>query len=273
MVFEKLLEEQQSMEQSKNSQIKQPTDREAILYICHGSRLKQAQEQAIAFVQSLMSEKLAPIQEYCFLELAHPIIEEAFRACVEKGATKIIAIPLLLLTAAHAKEDIPNELISIKKQYPDVNVAYGQPIGVHPSISAILHERIMETKQSISSDSMVLLVGRGSSDPEVKHDLSQIAQSLKQYLQIDRVDTSFLVAAKPSLDEALQIVQDTKYKKVFVIPYLLFTGVLMNKIAKMIRHHNEQTDQEYILCKYLGYHPFLNKIIKDRIMDAKKLPE
>ncbi len=273
MVFEKLLEEQQSLEQSKYSQVIQPTDREAILYICHGSRLKQAQEQATAFVQALMSEKLAPIQEYCFLELAQPTIEEAFRACVEKGATKIIAIPLLLLTAAHAKEDIPNELIAIKKKYPNIHVAYGQPIGVHRSISTILHERIIETKHSFSSDSMVLLIGRGSSDPEVKQDLSQIAQLLKQHLQIDRVDISFLVAAKPSLKEALHIVQDTHYKKVFVIPYLLFTGVLMNKIDKIIREHNEQTDQDIILCKYLGYHPILTKIIKDRVIEAQKLPE
>ena len=39
----------------------------AILYICHGSRLKAAKEEAVAFITSCMNHVEASIQEICFL--------------------------------------------------------------------------------------------------------------------------------------------------------------------------------------------------------------
>ncbi|MGJ7919816.1 sirohydrochlorin chelatase [Neobacillus sp. LXY-4] len=238
----------------------------AVLYICHGSRLKQAQEQAIAFIQTCMSERLAPIQEYCFLELAEPSIEAAFKVCVEKGAKKIIVVPVLLLAAAHAKEDIPKELARLKQNYPEIKLIIEEPIGVHPSIPEILKERIEETNKGLPTDSMVLLVGRGSSDPDVRNDLGKIAEMLKATLNNKKVDTSFLVAASPSFEEALQMAKQSRYKKVFVIPYLLFTGILMKKIEKIIKEHKEKSLQEIILCRYLGYHPLLKNILKERVI-------
>lgn len=76
----------------------------AVLYICHGSRLKTAKEEAIQFITSCMSRIEATIQEVCFLELANPSIEDGFRTCVKRGATEIIAIPVFLLAAGHVKK-------------------------------------------------------------------------------------------------------------------------------------------------------------------------
>lgn len=59
----------------------------AILYICHGSRLRAAKEEAIQFITTCMSRIEAAIQEFCFLELANPSIEEGFRTCAKRGAT------------------------------------------------------------------------------------------------------------------------------------------------------------------------------------------
>ncbi|MEM5594965.1 CbiX/SirB N-terminal domain-containing protein [Niallia circulans] len=78
---------------------------EAILYICHGSRVKEASEQAVSFIEKCMKiNGFKGIQEYSFLELSDPSIEEGFQKCVEKGASTIYIIPVLLLTAAHAKK-------------------------------------------------------------------------------------------------------------------------------------------------------------------------
>lgn len=38
----------------------------AVLYICHGSRLQAAKEEAVTFVSSCMKRVSAPIQELCF---------------------------------------------------------------------------------------------------------------------------------------------------------------------------------------------------------------
>ncbi|WP_409299926.1 sirohydrochlorin chelatase [Peribacillus sp. SCS-155] len=241
---------------------------EAVLYVLHGSRVKLACEQAISFIETCMEEIPVAIQEYCFLELADPTIEEAYARCVERGAATIIVIPVLLLTAVHAKEDIPNELARVSKQFPNVEMRYSRPIGVHGNMVEILMERLSETGKLIDKDSMVLLIGRGSSDPDVKRDLTTIAGFLKERAGIGRVDTCYLTAAKPGLEEALEIVKQSKYKKIYVVPYLLFTGILMNTIQKTIRKSLADQDKEFILCQYLGYHPLINSVLRQRVIEA-----
>ncbi|MFZ3198227.1 MAG: CbiX/SirB N-terminal domain-containing protein, partial [Bacillus mycoides] len=94
----------------------------AVIYICHGSRLKAAKEEAVAFITSCMNRVEANIQEICFLELANPSIEEGFRTCVKRGATEIVAIPVFLLAAGHVKKDIPFELRKLNEEYPDIKI-------------------------------------------------------------------------------------------------------------------------------------------------------
>jgi sirohydrochlorin ferrochelatase len=244
---------------------------EAILYIFHGSRIKDAQEEARAFIQSCIAEIPVTIQEYCFLELANPTIEETFLKCIEKGADKIVAIPVLLLTAAHAKEDIPAELNRLKRRFPHVKLSYGKPIGVHQDIIEILIERMHETEQEFSSDSMVLLVGRGSSDPEVKIDLGRIGELLKERTGIKRVDTCFLAAANPSFEEAIGNCWGSSVNKIFIIPYLLFTGILMKKLEKITQTNQDNLSKEIVLCNHLGYHPMLKNILQQRVHEAINL--
>jgi sirohydrochlorin ferrochelatase len=235
----------------------------AVIYICHGSRVATGREQAAAFIKKCMNRVKVPIQEYCFLELASPTIEDAFISCINKGATNIAVIPVLLLTAAHAKKDIPNELGRLSSQFPDVQVKYGSPIGVNPKMVEALKDRINEIGEAITENSMVLLVGRGSSDPDVKRDLNNLASLLRENTDIGKVDTCFLTAAAPSLEEGLQSASEGNFEKVFVIPYLLFTGVLMKHINKVIETH--QFSRKFYLCNYLGYHSVIEEILVEKV--------
>ncbi|MGE7120784.1 sirohydrochlorin chelatase [Peribacillus sp. NPDC046944] len=240
---------------------------EAILYICHGSRVKEASAQAIDFIRICMKRHPNVIQEYCFLELESPTIEEAYAACVYRGATKIKAIPILLLTAAHGKHDIPQVLRKMKNQFPDVEMKYGRPIGVSERMVDILEERLVETKEKITENSLVLLVGRGSSDPDVKRDLGHIANSLQNRIPNTRVKDCYLTAASPSFGEALLKANSTPVNQIFVIPYLLFTGLLMQSMERAISEVQRNSDKKFVLCPYLGYHPKIEQAISDRIQE------
>lgn len=235
----------------------------AILYICHGSRVPAAREQAASFIRKCMDHHLAPIQEYCFLELAEPTIEQAFVNCINKGASQIIVMPVLLLSASHAKADIPNELARLSAIYPDTKVLYSEPIGVDANIVTPIMERIKETGELISPKSMALLVGRGSSDPDVKRDLTRIAGLLTELTEIKHVETCFLHAASPSLEEGLKSAGESGYEKVFIVPYLLFTGLLMKRLKKDISMH--PYSRKFYLCGYLGYHPSIKDILIEKI--------
>jgi len=72
-----------------------------VLYVSHGSRIKEATDEAISFIESVKQSIDIPLQEICFLELAQPDIQQGVEKLIAKGATEISVIPVLLLSAGH----------------------------------------------------------------------------------------------------------------------------------------------------------------------------
>ncbi|RAT06074.1 cobalamin biosynthesis protein CbiX, partial [Bacillus cereus] len=175
----------------------------AILYICHGSRLKAAKEEAVAFITSCMNRVEASIQEICFLELASPTIDEGFRTCVKRGATEIIVIPVFLLAAGHVKKDIPFELEKLTNQFLNVKVTYGNPFGVSETLVKSVYSG-SGIEQEDKNEVTLLLVARGSSDPEVLKDINWIASLFQTEEKIKKVEVCYLAAAEPKFEEKLK---------------------------------------------------------------------
>ncbi|HEU5138496.1 MAG TPA: sirohydrochlorin chelatase [Bacillales bacterium] len=237
---------------------------QAVLFVGHGSRVKAGSRQAADFIRKCMDEIDVPIREFCFLELAEPSIEEGMARCVEKGATRIAVLPLLLLTAGHAKKDIPAKLTEVRQYYPYITIDYGNPLGVHNAIIDILLERIHE-QAPIADDASVLIVGRGSSDPGIKTDFTNIVRLLKERHPFHKVETAYLAAAEPRFEKGLEDMRTTDSSQIFVVPYLLFTGVLMKEMKKQIMEMNAGGESRFILCDSLGYHPNLKKVVLERV--------
>jgi sirohydrochlorin ferrochelatase len=237
---------------------------EAVLYVSHGSRVPRARQEAAAFVEKCKRSIDVPIQELCFLELVEPDIITGIDICVQKGATRIIVLPLLLLSAGHAKHDIPEALRQAKQRHPHVEIVCGKPFGVHETMIDIVIARIHEQGVPLDGKSMILLIGRGSSDPDTKRDIEKIAKRLQSKTDVPCVDVCFLAAIRPTLEEGLDKASRSSYKNIFVVPYLLFTGVLMKTIERKL-HSFQSPHQQWILCHYLGYHPFLQQLVKKNI--------
>ncbi|MGR3777524.1 sirohydrochlorin chelatase [Bacillus paramycoides] len=216
----------------------------AVLYICHGSRLKAAKEEAIQFITSCMSRVEANIQEVCFLELASPSIDEGFRTCVKRGATEIVAIPVFLLAAGHVKEDIPLELRKLNEQYPNIKIVYGNPFGVSEVLVKAVYNGM-----GIKEEVTLLLVVRGSSDPQTLQDIKWISSLFQKEKNIIKVEVCYLAAAEPKFDEKLKEIVEQKERNIVVLPYLLFTGLLMKHIEKEVRQYESE---EIKTSPYLG---------------------
>lgn len=254
---------------------------EAVLYVGHGSRMKAGAEEAKRFVRQVMKKVSAPIQELCFLELTAPDIMQGIERCIERGATSIAIVPLLLLTAVHAKEDIPNEIAEARHRYPDVRFSYGRTLGVHPDIVEALYDRITAhhppTSSSISSaipssihsDAKVIIVGRGSSDADVKKDLLHMASMLQQRYAFQSVDVCFLYGAEPSYSDVMTELETAQDKHIYIVPYLLFTGLLLKGIEKRVAAHRLiRSDQLIVLCEALGYHQAIENVLIQRVNEV-----
>lgn len=116
-------------------------------------------------------------------------------------------------------------------------------------------------------DVSILLVGRGSSDPDNTSDLMKIARLVWEFTPVNDVDVCFIAATRPNVNEGFARMDRLPNKIVYVVPYLLFTGVLMKGLQKQINEWSEQTDKQFILCDYLGFDDQLISVLSRRVQE------
>lgn len=245
---------------------------DAILFVGHGSRDPQGNEEIAAFVEQVKERIGVPIIETCFLEFAAPDIAQGLAACVERGATKVAVIPMMLLPAGHSKLHIPAALDVARKQYPHVQFIYGRPIGMHEEVLNIIEERMVETgfdPAQQADDTAVLLVGRGSSDPDANSEVYKLSRLLWERLHVKWVETCFIGVTDPNVEEGITRCLALGAKRVILVPYLLFTGILMKRMeAKLDAFRMQYTDREFVMTAYFGFHEGLKTIFEERAAEA-----
>lgn len=241
---------------------------EAILYICHGSRVQSAVHSAINFVKKVQNQIDCPIQEISFIELVEPSIHEGLHNCIQRGATSITVLPVLLLSANHAKIDIPEDIATFQKRFPTVDISIGNPIGVHQNMIELVKKRIYEKTKHVNPDSKILLVGRGSSDILTQNDFFNIAKLLE--IKIKRtVIPTYMAVSKPSIHDVWARLLTEKNCPIIVVPYLFFSGTLMNELEEKISSLPKTHRHNWILCETLGYDYLIASIFQERLLETK----
>nr|WP_295970002.1 sirohydrochlorin chelatase [uncultured Bacillus sp.] len=245
----------------------------AVLFVGHGSRLESGNEEVRRFVEKMIPA-LEPdlIVETCFLEFGLPSISQGIENCAAKGASEVIVIPIILLHAGHSKLHIPAEILAARDKYPNVEFIYGQTIGVHPKALEIMMDRLAETGFNPNAEypeTAILLIGRGGSDAEANSDFYKITRLLWEILNVRWVESAFMGVTLPLVDEGIERCIRLGAKKVVMLPYFLFTGILMERMEKMLERYQKQfPEHEFVLAKYFGYHPKLQSILKERVTEA-----
>lgn len=247
---------------------------DGVLYIGHGSRINAGNKQFLVFINKIMEMLPVSIKEVAFIELTKPTILEGIKSCVEQGATRIFVQPVLLLEAGHAKKDIPDEIKKAKDLYPEIQFIYGSPIGVDDRMVDIVFDRLQEKGfQKETNDkarASVLLVGRGSSDMEAKADFEGIAGKLKEKLGLKQVTPCYLAATTPLFEDGLQQILEEDNEVIYVMPYLLFTGVLMKRMGRAIIDLQTTEHKQVHLCNFLGYHEQVRNLIYAKTIELMK---
>jgi sirohydrochlorin ferrochelatase len=232
----------------------------AILYICHGTRSRKGADEARAFLNRVMERIDIPIQEYSFLELTDPLIEEGFRKCVERGATEVVVVPIFLLAAGHIKEDIPNALTVLQEQYPNVKIDVRNPFGVQDEILEAIAELVSIEAGGVTETDSILIVGRGSSDPDLHVSFNKITEGMKKRLRTDRVSVCYMAAAEPSFRQGFETALQNTVGRVIIVPYLLFSGLLLNEINQKAKN-----DEKIIVTGPLTRHRVIEDLVLRKI--------
>ncbi|ASK62178.1 sirohydrochlorin chelatase [Virgibacillus phasianinus] len=240
---------------------------QGILYVSHGSRIPAATTEAISCITSVQERVDVPLQEICFLELTDPTVEQGIDTLVSRGASRIAIVPVLLLSAGHYFNDIPEEVNRAKAKHSHIAFTYGEPLGMQDRFIDVLAERIKETKVPPKPDAKLLLVGRGSRNPQTRKVIENIGQKLRERTNFSSVDVCFLAACNPPFEQTLQSTLKEECSQVFIVPYLWFTGVLVNFIKAKVTEASK-LNKEIVLCTQLGNHPTMRAALKERVYES-----
>jgi sirohydrochlorin cobaltochelatase len=223
----------------------------ALLIVGHGSRDPRGAEEFQELVSLVRARAPMPV-EGGFIELSRPPISECVNNLRERGAREVSAVPLMLLAAGHAKDDVPATLVREKVTHPDLDFHYGRALGIRPELLELMDERISAVvPEEEKEGTAVLIVGRGSSDPDANSDLAKMARLFFEGRPYPLVETAFVSLAPPSVTEALERCRRLGAGHVAVFSYFLFTGVLEERIRVQSRNFAE--DNPEMEVRYAGY--------------------
>jgi len=127
--------------------IKESEEDMAVVLIGHGSKMAYNKELLEGLQRLMELRGVFKDVRVAFLQLNSPSIEEVVRELAKGGIKKIVALPVFLADGTHTTEDIPETLkITFEGEWAelgrDVELIYGEPIGVDERIVDILLDRI-----------------------------------------------------------------------------------------------------------------------------------
>jgi len=210
-----------------------------LLLVGHGTRSDAGVAEFTRLVGRVraLGRAEVPAVDGGFIELAGPSVTEVVGR-MDPGTRPwhLVAVPLVLTAAGHGKGDIPASLARELVRHPGLTYRYGRPLGPHPVLQEILDTRITAALPGAPrAGTHVVLVGRGSTDPDANAEVAKVARLLWEGRGYDAVEFAFVSLTGPSVTEALERVAVLGARRVVVAPYFLFPGVLPDRVGAQSR--------------------------------------
>jgi sirohydrochlorin ferrochelatase len=240
--------------------------RPALLVIAHGSR----DPRHAATVRALVARagRLRPgiTSETAFIDFTQPSVPEALARLTAGGAREVVALPLLLTRAFHAKSDIPALLEAARRALPvrPPRVRLARVLGPSPLLTAALERRLAEAGagRAARASTAVVLASAGSGDPEAGAVLDGLAREWRS-AGWGAVRLAYASARGPRTEEAVRELRAAGWARIAVAPYVLAPGFLPDRIA-----HGARAAGADVLAATLGAAPEVARLLVRRYEDA-----
>ncbi len=243
----------------------------AILLCGHGSRDVQAISEFEALAGHISRHLPERRVAHGFLEFARPTIGERLDELRTAGASDVLAVPGMLFAAGHAKNDIPSVLNNYAARHDGFSIRYGRELAVDLKLLSAARERIAGAEagagEGISrADTLLVVVGRGTNDPDANSNVSKVARMLWEGMDFGWAEACYSGVTQPLVADALSRVVRLGFRRIIVFPYFLFTGVLVKRIYSAADALAEQhPDVEIVKAGYLNDHPLVIDSFLERL--------
>jgi sirohydrochlorin cobaltochelatase len=208
-----------------------------------------------------------------FLEFARPIIRDGLDELRGKGVERILAVPGMLFAAGHVKNDIPSVLNEYMARHPQVRIEYGRDLDIDARLLRAAAARIEQTERISSrrvprDDTLLVVVGRGTSDPDANSNIAKVARMLWEGMGFGWCEVCYSGVTFPLVAPGLEHAVKLGYRRVVVFPYFLFTGVLVKRIYAIVDEMAARHPEiEFLKAPYLNDHPLVLDAFAERVQE------
>ncbi|MFJ6081293.1 sirohydrochlorin chelatase [Streptomyces sp. NPDC092369] len=233
-----------------------------LLVIAHGSRDPRHAATVHALVRRVRAARPGVRVETGFLDFNIPSVQGVLESLDAEGVRDVVALPLLLTRAFHAKSDIPAVLGSAPAR---LRIRQAEVLGPSPLLLAALERRLYEAGLTPAdrSSTGVVLASAGSSDPEAIAVIADIAREWRD-TGWRAVRPAFASASLPRTEDAVRELRASGCARVAVAPYVLAPGFLPDRIARGAAEAD-------VLADVLGPAPEVARVLLERY-DAARVP-
>ncbi len=243
--------------------------KETILLVGHGSRDPNGNTEIEQFSEQWRAQHPEWNIEVCYIEFADMLLDEGFDNAAKK-ASRVLVIPLILNAAGHVKMEIPEHLEKARQRHPEVEFIYGKNLGISTALLTAVKRQLVQVMGSLSmpdpKTTGVIILGRGSSDIVANGEVAKLARWVFEERDHELVDIAFTGITYPRLETVVQRQVKLGMMQIAILPYYLFTGTLMTRIAE--QHKLLQTQYPQIrfgLGHYLGFEPEIFKLLDKNV--------
>ena len=204
--------------------------RPVLLVIAHGSRDPRHAATVHALVREVRALRPGLRVETGFLDFNVPSVNGILESLAAEGVRDVVALPLLLTRAFHAKADIP----AVLRQAPArLRIRQAEVLGPSPLLTAALERRLYEAGLTPADKPTtgVVLASAGSTDPEAIAVIAEIAREWR-HTGWCAVRPAFASASLPRTEDAVARLRAEGVRQVAVAPYVLAPGFLPDRIAR-----------------------------------------
>ncbi|MER6103168.1 sirohydrochlorin chelatase [Streptomyces sp. NPDC001832] len=234
-----------------------------LLVIAHGSRDPRHAATVHALTARARSLRPGLRVETGFLDFNAPAVTGVLERLEAEGTKDVIALPLLLTRAFHAKSDIPAVLHEARTRQPRLRIRQGEVLGPSPLLNSALERRLREAgvRPGDRGSTGLVLASAGSTNPEAIAVIAEIARELR-HTGWCAVRPAFASASLPRTEDAVRALRAEGVRRVAVAPYVIAPGRLPDRIAAGAAGAD-------VLAHVLGASPELARLLLTRYDEAR----